>query len=523
MIEFEEKLIENLKQLQKELITQTYLPKPLQTFILRDPKTRKISKSAFRDRIVHHAICNVIEPFFSKGFIFDSFANRVGKGTLAAIKRFDHFKQRVSKGNTRKCYVLKADIKQYFENVNHNILLSILKRKIKDEMVLQLIKKILSNYDAKQKEKGMPLGNLTSQYFANVYLNELDQYVKHKLRAKYYIRYVDDFVFLHHSPKPLRAYKRKVDYFLREKLGLQLHPHKSKIILLRDGVSFLGLCIFPQHKLVRKKNLRKFERKFNMLKDQYQEDLVEREKVVEFFEGWLAYASHADTYKYRRKATQNFNMSFPIEKPIKITHAKKHQKFTRKIESSGTAYTTQKTLLLFKKGLSVKEIAEQRGVKESTIWSHLSNLIEHHQLSLYKVVPKEKVEKIRKVVQTGNEKLKSVKEKIADQNITYNEIACVCAYVRSKHKKRNLAHLAYWYKKTNCYRKCYVYPDQRKICSLKFDRLVSQHPTLQMTQKEFLHLFNNHMTICVLPEKEKRKFVSWSEFKEKNKKAQADA
>src|SRR3989344_339753 len=185
VIEFEEKLKENLTRLRTELLMQSYHPQPLKTFILRDPKTRKISKSAFRDRVVHHAICNLIEPAFDKRFIHDSYANRIGKGTLNAIKRFDEFKRKVSKNNTLKCYVLKADIKDYFGTVNRAILLDLLRKRIKDNGVMWLIERIITNYKGKDKNKGMPLGNLTSQFFANVYLNELDQYLKHKLRARY--------------------------------------------------------------------------------------------------------------------------------------------------------------------------------------------------------------------------------------------------------------------------------------------------------------------------------------------------
>ncbi|MFH1316990.1 MAG: reverse transcriptase domain-containing protein, partial [Candidatus Woesearchaeota archaeon] len=188
--DFEKNLEENLFKLRFELLFHTYKPKPLETFILRDPKTRRISKSDFRDRIVHHALCNVIEQVFEKRFIYDSYANRIGKGSLKAIERFDFFKRKASKNNTLPCYVLKADIKHYFDNVNHSILIDIIRKKITDKRVIWLIKRILSNYSLDCNGKSMPLGNLTSQFFANVYLNELDQFVKHKLKAQYYIRYV---------------------------------------------------------------------------------------------------------------------------------------------------------------------------------------------------------------------------------------------------------------------------------------------------------------------------------------------
>jgi len=147
VIDFEKNLKQNLLDLQNELIFHTYKPKPLKTFIIRDPKTRKISKSEFRDRVIHHAICNVIEPIFDKSFIYDSYANRKDKGTLKAVERFDYFKRKVSDNLSRYFYVLKADIKHYFETVNHQILIILIKKKIKDPRVIWLIEIILNNHN----------------------------------------------------------------------------------------------------------------------------------------------------------------------------------------------------------------------------------------------------------------------------------------------------------------------------------------------------------------------------------------
>ncbi len=211
VIEFEKDLWKNLLKLQEELKNQDYNPKPLKTFILRDPKTRKISKSDFRDRIIHRALIGIVEHIFDKAFIYDSCANRIKKGNLFALKRFDKFKGEVTYNLKNKAFCLKADIKHYFQEVNHEVLIKIIKRKIKDKKVIWLIKKILKNFPARKisagqkifPKKGMPLGNLTSQFFANVYLNDLDYFVKHILKIKYYIRYVDDFIILHNSKKQL--------------------------------------------------------------------------------------------------------------------------------------------------------------------------------------------------------------------------------------------------------------------------------------------------------------------------------
>src|SRR3989344_4473131 len=305
VIKFENSLKENLLQLRNELIFHIYQPRPLETFIIRDSKTRKISKSDFRDRVIHHALVNILEPIFDKFFIYDSYANRKNKGTLKAVKRFDYFKIKVSKNNTKNCFILKADIKHYFETVSHDILILILRKKIYDKKVIWLIKKILLNDNT--KEIGIPLGNLTSQFFANVYLNELDYFVKHKLKAKYYIRYVDDFVILHSSKKQLFEWKEKINKFLKENLKIELHPDKSKIILLNRGPPFLGFRIFNYHKLLKKKNIRNFKRKLKL----FSKDKIDYDKIYESLQGYFAYMKHADTYNLRKELIKKIQKYFP--------------------------------------------------------------------------------------------------------------------------------------------------------------------------------------------------------------------
>lgn len=310
VIDFEKDLENNLKQLQHELLAETYKPAPLKTFVVRDPKTRKISKSHFRDRVVHHAICNIIEPIFQKTFIYDSFANQKGKGVHAALKRFDTFKRKVSKNNTKTCYVLKADIKHYFETVDHKILIRIISKKVKDEKLINLIRMILANHKSKVFGKGMPLGNLTSQFFANVYLSELDYFVKHKLKVKYYLRYVDDFVILYYSKRILKNYKNKINKFIKENLKVELHPEKSKIKAICCGVSLLGFRVFYYHKLLRKSNIRKFLKRFLQLREKYLKKIIDFEAISEFLTGWFGYAMHANTHGLRGKILCRLNKGF---------------------------------------------------------------------------------------------------------------------------------------------------------------------------------------------------------------------
>jgi len=319
--EFEDNLETELIKLKTELETLTYKPKPLKTFVIRDPKTRVISASNFRDRVVHHAVCNIIEPIFDKVFIYDSYANRKRKGGLKALIRFDEFKRKVTKNGklVKKAkdnnmvigYVLKADIKHYFDTVDHEVLMGIIKNKISDEKVLWLIKRILDNHNSKIKGKGMPIGNLTSQFFANVYLNELDYFVKHSLEAKYYIRYVDDFVILHRSKEKLLLWKWLINNFLKS-IKLELHPEKSKVMPLHRGVNLLGYRVFYHYRLLRKSNIRRLRTRLEKLKSMILNNEISKNEMMESLQGWLAYAEKGNTYKSRNEIMKEIKQFFEI-------------------------------------------------------------------------------------------------------------------------------------------------------------------------------------------------------------------
>lgn len=315
---FELCLERNLLRLKDELEIGTYSPRPLKRFVIHDPKTRLISASDFRDRVVHHALCNIIQSIFEKSFIHDSYANRIGKGTTKAMERFDLFKRRVSRNGTLvnnakdsgmvSGFVLKADIRHYFDSVDHGVLLSIIRKKIKDERIIGLIKKILENHRTYFPGKGMPLGNLTSQFFANIYLNELDYFVKHRLKVKCYIRYVDDFVIMDKSNKILGMHKKRIESFLVT-LGLQLHSQKSQIYPLHKGTVFLGFRIFYHHKLLSRKNLRRISHMIDSFKEGYSGREMSPDEINHSLVSWFGYARQADTYKLRskiRKEIENF-------------------------------------------------------------------------------------------------------------------------------------------------------------------------------------------------------------------------
>ena len=306
--EFEKDLKNNLLELKKDLETLKYKPGSLTKFTIHDPKTRVIRKSIFRDRVVHHVIVNILEPIFDKTFIFDSYANRIGKGTTTALKRYDYFKRKVSKNGTKiknafdnnsvKGYILKADIKHFFDSIDQKILLDIIAKRVKDDKVLWLVNTILNNFD--NDRIGMPLGNMTSQFFANLYLNNFDQFVKKRLKMKYYLRYVDDFVILHKDKKVLEDCKNKISKYLMH-LNLELHPDKSKIYPLYHGVNLLGFKAFYHYKLVRKRNIKIFLKKLDEFEKEYKKGYLPKSILLEKIQGWFAYSEWGNSFKLRKK------------------------------------------------------------------------------------------------------------------------------------------------------------------------------------------------------------------------------
>lgn len=206
-------------------------------------------------------------------------------------------------------YVLKADIEHYFASVDHEVLMGIIGKRIKDEKIMQLVGKILDNNNSKRCGKGMPIGNLTSQLFANVYLNELDCFIKHKLRAKYYMRYMDDFVLMDKSGDKLLDWKYRINDFLKT-IKLELHAEKSRMFPLHEGIGFLGYRIFCHYKLLKKSNLRAFEKRMNKFRYLYDRNEISRDKMLQSLESWLVYAGYADTYRLRTEIMGLFNSTF---------------------------------------------------------------------------------------------------------------------------------------------------------------------------------------------------------------------
>jgi hypothetical protein len=331
VMNFEKNLGRNILLLQQELLAKQYQPGNYHFFYLFDPKKRKISAAPFRDRIVHHAVYRIIEPIFNEKFIFDSFACRQVKGSHRAVNRLQKFlitnirgiseRERERERERETIYCLKCDVSKCFPSVNHNILIQILKKKIKEENTIWLLEQIIKSYETDDEHdnlfppnshfricrpRGIPIGNLTSQIFINIYLNELDQYVKHQLKVRYYVRYVDDFIILSKDKRYLQELTETIRTFLYDKLYLTLHPKKVSISPSDKGIDFLGYVIFKEHILLRTRNVKSFRKRLKKYRQLYLDSKTDKEKeekekkIMESITAWLAHAEHADTYQLRK-------------------------------------------------------------------------------------------------------------------------------------------------------------------------------------------------------------------------------
>ncbi len=259
--EFSLHLMDNILVLHNDLRHHTYRHGGYQAFSICDPKPRQIHKASVRDRLLHHAIYRILYPFFDRVFIADSFSCRIGKGTHKALNRLRAFAFKVSKNNTRTCWVLKCDIKKFFANIDHEVLLRVLQKYIPDRRILWLLREVIGSFSSIRPGVGLPLGNLTSQLLVNIYMNEFDQFVKHRLKAEHYVRYADDFVILSENRAWLQGLIPQFEAFLSESLRLRLHPQKVFIKTLASGVDFLGWVHFTDHRVLRTTTRRRMIKK----------------------------------------------------------------------------------------------------------------------------------------------------------------------------------------------------------------------------------------------------------------------
>ena len=257
---YELDLEDHLFDLRGDLLADRYFHDPYVSFTIHDPKQRWIHKATVKDRVVHQAIVNVIEPLFERVFIHDSYSCRLDKGTHASVDRLRTFLHKASQNNTRTVYVLKCDVQKFFASVNHEVLFSLLQRRIHGDRTVDLIQRSIRSFSASEG-RGIPLGNLTSQLFANIYMNELDRFVKHGLREKYYLRYCDDFVIIGSDHGALLDLIDPINVFLHSTLRLALHPKKISIRTWNQGVDFVGHVLMPHATVLRTKTAQRMLRR----------------------------------------------------------------------------------------------------------------------------------------------------------------------------------------------------------------------------------------------------------------------
>ncbi|MBI5291874.1 MAG: RNA-dependent DNA polymerase [Chloroflexi bacterium] len=315
---FERTLEDNLVSLQDELRTQTYRPGAYHSFYIHEPKHRLISAAPFRDRVAHHALCAVIEPLFERRFIFDSYANRVGKGTHRALDRCQQFSRRYS-------YALQLDVVQFFPSIDHELLRTALWRVIGDEQVLGLCDVILAGGRGVQAEeyrmvyfpgddpstgsgqgllaanrpRGLPIGNLTSQFWANVYLDALDQFVKRELKCRAYARYVDDLVLFADSKRTLWEWRAAVVDYLAG-LRLTVHIERAHPRPVAEGLPFLGFTVFPTHRRLKAQKAISFRRKFKGQVSALASGQIALSDLHASVRGWINHVQYGDTWGLRR-------------------------------------------------------------------------------------------------------------------------------------------------------------------------------------------------------------------------------
>jgi retron-type reverse transcriptase len=313
---FEHDLGENLLRLREDLLHRTYRPGAYHNFIVIERKERKISAAPYRDRVVHHALINVIGSIFDARFIHDTYANRRGKGTHAALDRVQHFARRYP-------YVLQCDVREFFPSIDHAILRGLLARHIACQRTLWLIDCILESgagvltdrYTpvifpgddllALTRPRGLPIGNLTSQHWANLYLHPLDLFVKQDLRCKAYVRYSDDFLLFAGEKPTLHRWRAAIIRFLQT-LRLTLHEERAQVFPVQAGVSFLGWRQFPHYRLLRRDNVRHAVRRLRNQQQAYRHGELDIEALSKSVRGWLAHAGHGNTYRLRKRVLQQF-------------------------------------------------------------------------------------------------------------------------------------------------------------------------------------------------------------------------
>lgn len=310
VMNFERNLETQIFELSEQLKSQKYTHGAYKNFAIWDPKFRRISKASVRDRIVHHALFNYLYDLFDKTFIFHSYSSRLDKGTHLGVYNLHAMMRKITHNFRRSAYALKCDVRQFFATIDHGILVELIRSRVADEDVMWLVKNIIESYGGSththththcEATIGIPLGNVTSQLFANIYLNELDQFVKHRLRVKYYVRYADDFIILHEDKSHLFSLIKAISDFLENNLRLTLHFNKITLHKIRSGIDFLGYICFPKFRLLRTKTKKRMFKKILEQLDRMEAKTINSQKFNQTLQSYLGMLKHANSFKLKQK------------------------------------------------------------------------------------------------------------------------------------------------------------------------------------------------------------------------------
>lgn len=300
-------LEDNLFALHEQLANKTYRPDPYAFFYVRDPKLRPIHKAAVKDRVVFQAVFRILYDIFDRKFIHDSYSCRFKKGTHRGVERLTRFFAKASRHNQRPVFVLKCDVRQFFYSIDHAVLFGLIQQSVIDAEALDLISKIIDSFQI-QPGKGLPLGNVTSQLFANVYLNELDQYVKHILKEQFYLRYCDDFVIMGLDQNQLVSLVPRLNNFLQNHLLVSLHPQKIKIRKLSQGVDWLGYVLLPHFSVLRTSTKKRMFKKMRRKTEEYNIEARDEQSLGQTLQSYLGVLSHCCGYKLEQELKKVANL-----------------------------------------------------------------------------------------------------------------------------------------------------------------------------------------------------------------------
>ncbi|MFW6009633.1 MAG: reverse transcriptase domain-containing protein [archaeon] len=302
-IKFKLDYIYNINKISTQLKNKNYIPDKYNIFQITKPKERTIAAPSFRDKLIQFSVHRILNPIFENKFIYNSYSCINNKGTHKCAQRTKYFLRKASwKWNTP--WILKADIKKFFYNINHKILKNILSREIKDNNTLYILFQII-NYSP--ENIGLPLGNITSQLFANVYLNELDQYIKCKLSKEFYCRYMDDFICVVRSKKEAKQLKNKINIFIKDKLNIEFNKNKTQIFPVEQGVNFTGYKIWKTHMLLRKKSKKTIKTKLKKIQKLFLNNDIPKRKVEQILNSWKGHSDFACNFNFKNYLINRFN------------------------------------------------------------------------------------------------------------------------------------------------------------------------------------------------------------------------